>query len=157
MIDTRAFGCRDGTNNRFATPVFWREPPVLELFFHPVDICSRKINLVERDHDLHMRRGLGVINCFDRLRHDAVIGRDNEHDNVRYIGPTRAHRSESGVTWCIDKGNFRSVASDAIGADVLGDPASLAGRHLRLANRVQERGLAVIDMSHERDNGRTRL
>ena len=42
---------------------------------------------------------------------------------------------------------------DAIGADVLRDSASLARRDTRLANRVHQRCLAVINVAHERDDG----
>ncbi len=157
MVDSRALRCGDGTNNRFAAPIFRREPLFLELFLHPIDICSRKIDLVERDHDLYMRSGLGVIDGFNRLRHEAVVGCDDEHDNVGHIGSPRAHGGEGGVARCVDESNFRSIVIDAIGPDMLRDPASLPRCHTRLANGVHERRLAVIDMPHERDDGRAGL
>ena len=43
---------------------------------------------------------------------------------------------------------------DLVGADVLRDPAGLAGRHLGLADRVQQRGLAVVDVAHDRHHRR---
>src|SRR5262245_66354206 len=70
-----------------------------------------------------MRRGLGVIDCFDRLRHDAIIRGDNQHDDVRDVRATGAHRGERGVTRGINKRNFVSVVLDAIRADVLRDSA----------------------------------
>ena len=157
MIDSRTFGGRNGANNCFTTPILWRKTTFLELFFHPVDVCSRKIDLVKRDHDFDVRRGFSVIDRFDRLRHDAVVSRDNEHHDVGHIRATRAHCCESGVTRCVDKSNFRSVVIDTICADVLSDPASLASCHARLSDRVHQCGLAVIDVAHERDNGRPRL
>ena len=42
---------------------------------------------------------------------------------------------------------------DVVGADVLRDPARLARRHRGLADRVEERGLAVVDVAHDRDHG----
>ena len=131
VVDSRTLRCGDGTNNRFAAPVLRRESLVLELFLHPIDICSRKIDLVERDHDLYMRSGLGVIDGFNRLRHDAVVGCDDEHDNVGHIGSPGAHRGEGGVARCVDESNFRSIAIDAIGPDMLRDPASLPRCHTR--------------------------
>ena len=41
-----------------------------------------------------------------------------------------------------------------VGADVLGDPAGLAGDDLGLADRVEQRGLAVVDVAHDRDDRR---
>src|SRR5699024_9451317 len=43
-----------------------------------------------------------------------------------------------------------------IGADVLGDAAGLPGADLRLADRIQQAGLAVVDVAHDGDDGRTR-
>ena len=42
-----------------------------------------------------------------------------------------------------------------VGADVLGDAAGFARGHVGFANGIEERGLAVIDMAHDRDHGGT--
>jgi len=41
-----------------------------------------------------------------------------------------------------------------IGADMLGDAARLVRRHVGGAQRVEQRGLAVVDMAHDGDHGR---
>ena len=51
----------------------------------------------------------------------------------------------------------RAFVIDAVGADVLGDPAGFARRDARLADRIHERRLAVIDVTHERDDRSARL
>ena len=43
---------------------------------------------------------------------------------------------------------------DLVGADVLGDAAGLAGDHVGGADRVQQLGLAVVDVTHDRDDRR---
>ena len=45
---------------------------------------------------------------------------------------------------------------DLVSADVLGDAAGLAGRDVRLADAVEEQGLAVVDVAHHGDHGRPR-
>ena len=47
------------------------------------------------------------------------------------------------VTVCV-------VVVDLVGADVLGDATGLAGGDLGLADRVQQRCLAVVDVAHDR-------
>ena len=42
-------------------------------------------------------------------------------------------------------------------ADVLGDPAGFAGDDVRVADRVEQRGLAVVDVTHDGDDRRARL
>ena len=46
---------------------------------------------------------------------------------------------------------------DLVGADVLGDSARLARHDLGLADRVEEGGLAVVDVAHDRHDGRALL
>ena len=43
-----------------------------------------------------------------------------------------------------------------VGADVLGDPACLGLDDRALADRVEERRLAVVDVAHDRDDRRPR-
>jgi hypothetical protein len=47
-----------------------------------------------------------------------------------------------------------AVLLDLIGADVLGDAAGFAGHHVGLAERVEQRGLAVVDVAHDGDDRR---
>ena len=52
---------------------------------------------------------------------------------------------------------LRSPIVDLVGADVLGDAAGLAGRHRGLADGVEQRRLAVVDVAHDRDDRGARL
>ena len=67
------------------------------------------------------------------------------------LAPRDAHGGERLVARGVDEGD--AVAGGQlhlIGADMLGDAAGLAGRHVGGAQRVQQRGLAVVDMAHDR-------
>ena len=83
-----------------------------------------------------MRRGFGVINRFNRLRHDAVVGRNHQHNDVGDIRAARAHSGERGVARSIDKRNLVAVVIDAVRANVLRNPAGFASCDARLSNRV---------------------
>ena len=94
----------------------------------------------------------------DRLLHDAVIGGDHQHDDVGDVGAARPHRGKGLVAGGVDKGDLLAAAqSDPIGADMLGDAAGLAGGDVGFAQRVEQRGLAVVDMAHHRNDRRARL
>ena len=55
----------------------------------------------------------------------------------------------------VDEGHRAAVADiHLVGADMLGDATGLAGHHVGLAQGVEQRGLAVVDMAHDRDHGR---
>ena len=94
-----------------------------------------------------------MIDRLNGLRHDAVVGCDDQHNNVGHVGAPRAHRSERGVTRRIDKRDFRPFVVNAICPYVLCNSANFACRYARLSNRVHERSFAMINVAHERDDG----
>ena len=56
----------------------------------------------------------------------------------------------------VDEGDLLAVALDLIGADVLGDAARFAGDDVGLADGVEQRGLAVVDVAHDGHHRRPR-
>src|SRR5262245_28544492 len=136
VIDSGALRCRDGTNNCFSSPILRSEPVLLQLFLHAIEVRAWKIHLVDSYHDLHMGRGLGVINRFSRLRHNAVVGRNHQHNDVSDVRATRSHGGECGVSRRVDKRDLVAVVIDAIRADVLRNSAGFASCDLRFSNRV---------------------
>ncbi len=110
----------------------------------------RQVDLVERHHDRHFSR-LGVGDSLDGLRHDAVVGGDHEHDDVGDIGAAGTHRCERLMARRVHKGDGAAVGFDLVGADVLGNAATLGLDDVRLANAVQKRGLSVVDVAQDGD------
>ena len=92
------------------------------------------------------------------LRHHAVVGRHHQHHDVGDLGAARAHLAERGVARRVDEGHRMAGADvDLIGADVLGDAARLARRDVGIAQRIEQRGLAVVDVAHHGHHRRARL
>ncbi len=99
-----------------------------------------------------------MVDRLARLRHDAVVGRDDEHDDVGDLGAAGAHQRERLVAGRVEEDHAAAVADvDVVRADVLRDAAGLALGDARLADRVEQRGLAVVDVAHDGDDGRARL
>ena len=98
-----------------------------------------------------------MINGFNCLRHDSVISRNYKDSNVSALRTTGAHCSKGLMPGCVKKDNFLAVVHYMRGADMLGNAAGFTGRHMRFADRIKERCLAVIDMPHYCDNRRPGL
>ena len=98
-----------------------------------------------------------MVDRLHRLRHHAVVGRHHQHRDVGRLGAAGTHRREGGVAGRVDEGDLLAVLLDLIGADMLGDAASLAGDDIGVADGVEQRGLAVIDVAHDGDHRRPRL
>ena len=132
------------------------KPMLLQLALHAHQIRAGQIDFIDRHHDLHLR-GAGVVHRLDGGGHDPVVGRDDQDDDVGDVGAARAHGGERLVARGIEEGEGMIAALDRVGAHVLGDAAGLARRDAGLADGIEQRGLAVIDMTHEGNDGRTRL
>src|SRR3954447_3343156 len=116
------------------------------------------VDLVDRDHDRHVRR-LGVVQRLDGLRLHAVVGSDHEDRNVGDLRTTGTHGGERLVARGVDEGHRTLVALvldvHLVGTDRLRDAAGLAGDHVGLPDRVQQLRLSVVDVTHDGDDRRT--
>ena len=72
------------------------------------------------------------------LRHDAVVGRHHQHDDVGYLGAAGTHRGERFVAGRIEERDHALRRLDVIRADVLRDATRLTARDPRAANHVEQ-------------------
>ena len=84
--------------------------------------ASGFVDLVDRDDDRNLR-GAGVVDGFERLRHDAVVRRHHQHHDVGDFGAAGTHAGERFVTRGIDEDDLLAVLLDVISADMLRDAA----------------------------------
>ena len=98
-----------------------------------------------------------MVYCFPCLFHDAVVCGNDQDDKVSDLGAAGAHGRKGLVAGRIQEDNVAVLGPDVVGADVLGDAAGLAGGDVRLADGVKKGGLAVVNMAHDGDDGRTGL
>ena len=124
---------------------------------HLLRIGGRLVDLVDRHDHRHLGR-LGVVDRLDRLRHHRVVGGDHQNHDVRHLRTAGAHGGEGGVARRVEEGQNRpAFRRHLIGADVLGDTARLARDDIGMTDRVEKRGLAVVDMAHDGHDRRARL
>ena len=116
------------------------------------------VDLVDRDHDRYVR-GQRVVQRLDRLRHHTVVGRNHQHGDVGRLRTTGTHGGERLVTRGVDEGDLALVTvdlgRDLVRTDGLGDATGLASDDVGLADRVQQLRLAMVDVTHDRDDRRT--
>ena len=106
------------------------------------------VDLVDRDDDRDVRR-LGVIERLHRLRHHAVVGGDDQHDDVGHPGTACTHRGERLMPRGVDEGDLAVPFVRLVGTDVLRDAPELARDHIGGADRVEELRLPVVDVAHD--------
>ena len=132
------------------------DPRFGELGLHPVGVRIRLVDLVEGDDDRHLGR-LGMADRLERLGHDAVIGRDDHDRDVRDPCTAGSHGRECLVAGRVQEHDPLAVLDHLARADVLGDPTALSRRDLGRADGIEQARLPVVDVPHDRHDGRPRL
>ena len=156
LVDTLTGGRGDVEDDRVAAPGLGYEPLLDELLAHARRVGVVTVDLGDRHDDRHVG-GPRVADRLHRLGHHAVVGGDDEH---RDVGRTRAactHGGERLVARRVDERDRVAVVDGLVRADVLGDAARLARDDVGVADVVEQRGLAVVDVAHHGDDRRARL
>ena len=103
---------------------------------------------------------LRVVDRLARLRHHAVVGRDDEDDDVGDLRAAGAHQGEGLVARRVEEDDLLVALLARPGTRYapmcwVMPPASRSATRV-VANRVEQRRLAVVDVAHDRDDGRAR-
>ena len=154
VIDAVAGLGADGTADQIAAPLFGGESLGLQLLHHALHIRGGHIDLIDGNHHGNAG-GLDMLNGLAGLRHDAVVGGDDDDGDVGEVGAAGTHGGEGRVAGGIEEGNLLAAQLDGVGTDVLGDAAGFTVGDLGIADLVEQGGLAVVDMAEEGDHGRT--
>ena len=94
---------------------------------------------------------------FARLRHHAVVGSDHQDDDVGRFRAPGTHRGERLVARRIEESEHAARRLDVVRADVLRDAARFTGSDFCSPDVVEQRRLAVVDVTHDRDDRGARL
>ena len=156
FVDAGTLLGRNRHEGRIATVLFGNDAFGDQFLLDAIRIGIRLVHLVDRHDQRHTGR-LGMVNRFLGLRHHAVVGRHHQNDDVGRLGAAGTHRGKRFVTRGVEEGDHAAVGFDVVGADVLGNAAGFAGRHLGAADVVEQRGLAMVDVTHDGDHRRPRL
>src|SRR5712691_2357716 len=126
-----------------------------ELLVDPLRVRVLFVDFVDGDDDRDLRRA-GVMDRLDGLGHYAVVRGHDQHHEVRDLRAARAHCGEGLVARGVDEHDIVPVGRlDLVRADALGDSAGLTRGNTRLADRVEDRRLAVVHMAEDGDDGRS--
>ncbi len=141
----------DLNHDGVAAPILRQQAAVGQLLLDALGLGVGLVDLVDRHEDRHLG-GARVVDGFERLRHDAVVGRHHQDDDVGDLGAAGAHAGECFVAGRVDEDDLAAVHLHLVGADVLGDAAGFAGGHVGFADGVEQRRLAVVDVAHDGDH-----
>ena len=135
----------------FAAPLLHEVVHLGQLLLDMLGVGAGLVDLVDGEYHRDAGR-LGVVDRLGGLGHHAVVGRHDDDGDVGDLGAAGAHGGEGLVARRVEEGDLLSVELHAVGTDVLRDTAGLALDDVGLADVVQQRGLTVVDVAHDRDD-----
>ncbi len=153
IVESQVLACRHFDEWHVATPVFRNDIQFRQLLLDKVRICRRQVDLVDGNDHRHVCRP-NVRHSLSRGRHDAVVRGYDQHGHIGGLGAASAHGGEGLVAGRIEEGDLSSLRLDLVGANMLGDAAGLAFSHIGRPDRVQQLGLAMVDVPHDRNDRR---
>ena len=156
LLDADPGGRGDVEHDRLATPLLRHELLLGELLTHAGRVGVLAVGLRHRDDDRDIGRAC-VRDRFHRLRHHTVVGGDHEDRDVGDLRAARTHRGERFVARRVDEGDAPITTIDLVRTDRLRDATGFARDDVRVTDGVEQRGLAVVDVTHDRDDGRARF
>ena len=104
LVEVCLLGRRNLDRQSVAAERFDLNVVLKQFLHHTLRVGFRFVDLVDRDDDWGSGR-LGVADRFNRLRHDAVVGRHHQNHDVGHFCAARAHGSEGGVARRINEGD----------------------------------------------------
>ena len=156
LVDTRSRGWRDVDDDGVAAPELGHELSFHELLAHARGVGVFAVDLGDGHDDRHLGRTAWLIAS-------TVCGITPSSAATTRIamsvarGTARAHGRERLVTRRVDERDRVAVVGSLVCADVLGDPAGFTSDDVCVADRVEQRCLAVVDVSHDGDDRHARL
>ena len=108
LVDAGALGGAGLHDFDFAAPFAGLQLVGAQARVNAVEIDAGQVDLVQRDDDRHLGRA-GVADRFLGLRHDAVVGRDDQHGDIGHVGAAGPHLGERFVARRIDERNPPAV------------------------------------------------
>ena len=148
--------CRNGNTDNIAAPFLGNKLVLCELLHNSVGVCTLFIHFVDCNYNFNAG-SLCVVDSLNCLRHNTVVCGYNKHCNIRCHCTSCTHCGECGVTRCVKESDCLLVGcNNLICADSLGDTACLGGGYIGVSDCVEDRCLAVVNVTHYANNGRTR-
>ena len=145
---------RHGHKRRLAAKLFGHHFFGNQFVFHTVRVRVGFVDLVDSNNNGYTCC-FGVFDRLFGLRHHTVVSSDHQNHNVSGLCTTRSHGGEGLVAWGIKEGHHATRCFHMVSTDVLGNATGFTRGHFGAANVVKQRGLAVVNVTHDSDHRRT--
>ena len=152
IVNTHLRQSGNGHADRIAAPFLGNQTVHGQLILNGVGVGGGFIHLIDSNDHVNAG-GLGVVDGFNGLGHDTVIGSNHQDSDIGGLGTAGTHGGERLMSGGIQEGNVTAVQVHTVRTDVLGNTAGLAGGYAGVTDGIQKRGLTVVNVAHYAHNG----
>ena len=136
LVDSLSGLCRHIDEQSVATPVFGYHIELRQLSANARRVGIFPVDLIDCNDDWNTGRAR-MLDRFLRLWHDAIVGSNDENDDIGDLCTTGPHTGKRSMARRIEKRHRSPVRIHMVRADMLRNAASLAGSNLRAANVIE--------------------
>ena len=147
-IDAFATLGRNMRKLHVTTPLFRQYVTLSQLVLDAVQIGIFLVDLVDSHHQRYTC-GFRVLDRFFGLRHHAVVSGNNQYHDVGQLSTACTHGGKRRMPRSIQEGHHAIVGFNVVGTDMLGNATRFTGCHLGATDVVKQRGLAVVNVTHD--------
>ena len=155
LVDVLSAEGTDGHHHHIASPFFRQQVLFRQFLFDAIGGGSLFVDLVDRHNNRHFCRSC-MADGFQGLRTHPIVCRNHQDGNVSDFGAPSTHGGERLVTRSVQEGELpRGVVVlnlDLVSTNVLGDATGFSRGDAGLTDRIEEAGLAVVDVAHDGDD-----
>ncbi|MNZ71314.1 hypothetical protein D3C78_896740 [compost metagenome] len=145
---------RNVNENGISAPLFRYESVLSQFLLHFIRVSIRLIDFVHCNDDWQSSC-FRMVNSLYRLRHNAVIGSYYDNRNICKLCTAGTHCSKRFMTRSIQECNFLTVNFNLVSTDMLRNTASFSACYICRTNRIQQRCLTMVNVTHDRNDRRT--
>ena len=116
----------------------------------------RLVDLIDSKYDRYTS-SRSMVDRFDCLWHDIIVGSHNDNRDIRHLGTTGTHGGKSLMARRIqERDTTPALQLHVVSTDVLRDTSCLTGNYVCITDVIQQRGLTMVNVSHHSHDRRTR-
>ena len=152
IVNTLSCQSRYGNADGISAPLLGNKTVLCQLLLDLIGISGGLIHLIDSNNNVDLRC-FCVVDRLNGLGHNAVVCCYDKDCDIGCHCTACTHCGKRCVTGGIEEGDVTASRLHTVSTDVLGNTACLACGDVGVTDSIENRGLTVVNVTHNTNNG----